>query len=74
MLKIEVSFTFAQLPNAFFRSQEAVDGCAQEATTYDNAVTAFELDGDEAAIWEALAALGYEPAEIGTGRNRPLGN
>jgi hypothetical protein len=60
MLDTTRAITFEHLPGAYFFSDAAV----QEATRYENAVAAHQANGDEAALWDDLAALGYDRDEI----------
>jgi hypothetical protein len=34
------------------------------ATRYENVVAAYQIAGDEAALWEGLAALGFDERDI----------
>jgi hypothetical protein len=64
MLNIEKAISVAELPHALFFGDAALAEHGKAATAYESAVADFELHGDEAELWEALDALGYEPAEI----------
>ena len=52
------------LPAAHFASKRALEECRAEATQYEQAVAAYEADGDEATLWGVLAGLGYDRREI----------
>jgi hypothetical protein len=66
-IDVASAIAFEQLPGARFFGQTAVEDHAYAATRYENLVAAFELNGDEIALWEALPALGASTATKSNG-------
>ena len=58
------ALTFGELPGAHFASERAVNDHGYVATRYENVVAKFDVDGDEAELWESLVGLGFENDEI----------
>ena len=58
------ALAFGELPGAHFASEQAVNDHGYVATRYENIIATFDLDGDEAGLWESLRGLGFENDEI----------
>ena len=63
-MDIGKAISFGELPGAHFASEQAVTDHGYMATRYENTIATFDLDGDEAELWPALAGLGFDRREI----------
>jgi hypothetical protein len=59
-----MNITAIGLPAARFDSLASIETFRGEAERYEAAVAAYQADGEEAALWEALAGLGYDHEAI----------
>jgi hypothetical protein len=58
------TITLLQAPNTMFYSKADLEEFADEAIATERAIAVFRKDGNEAALWSDLRALGWPGDEI----------
>jgi hypothetical protein len=63
---MSASITLLQAPHTTFYSKADLEEFADQAIATERAIAAFRADGNEAALWNDLRALGWPDEEIKT--------